>query len=152
MTCIMSISIYTCWVRFKNTLTGMSRWLKTIPESERSRLLNKHQYRINVYAKVDALMCEMDSYCPTWVEVLWVKGKVSLLERSFKRSMGRHFYNIIFFFWHQKYYKNTSLISWSARQIQTHMYRIIWGASEVKTPSSKGVIYIKIKIKKGYLT
>ena len=30
ITCIMPVSIYTYWVRFKNTLVGMSRWLDVV--------------------------------------------------------------------------------------------------------------------------
>lgn len=58
MTCIMHVSIYTCWVRFKNISTKISKWLGIIFVGERLRSLNRCQYHIDICAKVDTSMCK----------------------------------------------------------------------------------------------
>lgn len=80
----------TWYVRFKNTSTRTSKLLGVIPGGERLGSLNRHYYRIDVYAKVDAFMCEKGGCCPAWVKVLWVWGKASSIECSLRESMDGH--------------------------------------------------------------
>lgn len=51
-------------MRFKNTVAGMSKWLKVALGGERLESLNRRQYRIDVSIEVDASTCGKGGYCP----------------------------------------------------------------------------------------
>lgn len=70
----MLVSIYTYWVKFKNTLIGI-RWFEATLRGKRPWLLNKHQYLICVCIEMDASICGKSGCCPLLGKLLWIGGK-----------------------------------------------------------------------------